>query len=40
MNRLRIGTAMAALFGVMALAVLWGSPYAPAVKPVLEIEEI
>ncbi|MBP3522300.1 MAG: CotH kinase family protein [Clostridia bacterium] len=40
MNRLRIGTAMAALFGVMALAVRWGSPYAPAVKPVLEIEEI
>ena len=40
MNRLKIGTAMAALCGVMALAVLWGSPYAPAVKPVLEIEEI
>ena len=40
MNRLKIGTAMAALCGVMTLAVLWGSPYAPAVKPVLEIEEI
>ena len=40
MNRLKIGTAMAALCGVMALAVLWGSPYAPAVKPVPEIEEI
>ena len=40
MNRLKIGAAMAALFAVMAIAVIYGSPYAPGVGPVLDIEDI
>ena len=40
MNRFRILSAIAALCALLVLAVIYGSPYAPAVKPVMDIEDV
>ncbi len=40
MNRFRILSAIAALCALLVLAVIYGSPYAPAVGPVLDIEDV
>lgn len=40
MNKVKLLLLIAALSGVMALTVAWGSPYAPVVEPVAEIEAI
>ena len=40
MRRLQLLVMMAALLAALAAAVLYGSPYAPVVQPVLDIEEI
>lgn len=40
MKRGSLLLAIAALFCVLAATLLWGSPYAPVVAPVVEIEEI